>query len=280
MSISRRALLGAAAATPLWAKSLKTIGVQLSTVRNVLPQKPAETLAALEKIGYREVEASQAVIETAWGSLQKTALQVVSVDADPGLFAAGREAQLDVAIADARGRHIEYFVYPDVPPGERGGLDAFRRLAERLNLAGEKCRKAGLALCYHNHAFEFDSGAARVPIDLLMEITDEKLVGLELDTFWTSVAGFDPVTMVRRYAGRIRLVHLMDKAMGFPQQYNEAVPRGVFKELGAGVVDIPGVLQAASKAGVRHYFVEQDQTAGDPLKSLAESYDYLARVRF
>jgi sugar phosphate isomerase/epimerase len=167
-----------------------------------------------------------------------------------------------------------------VPPEERGGLDAFRRLAERLNLAGEKCRAAGLSLCYQHHAFEFDSGGTRVPIDLLMEITEEKAVGLELDTFWTSMAGFDPVAMLRRYAGRIPVMHLMDKAAGFPQQFNETVPRGAFKELGAGVVDMPAVLQAASKAGVRHFFVEQDQTPGDPLKSLEESYDYLSRVRF
>ncbi|MCL4401550.1 MAG: sugar phosphate isomerase/epimerase [Acidobacteria bacterium] len=280
MKISRRLFLGAAAALSLSAKSLKTIGVQLYTVRRILPEKPAETLDALEQVGFREAEASQADIDRIWPFLQKTSLKPVSMHADSALFLPGREAQLEESIAGARGRGFAYLVYPYLPPEQRGGLDAMRRLAERLNLAGEKCRKAGLELCYHNHAFEFDPNQKRVPIDVLMENTEPKLVSLELDIFWVSVAGHDPINMVKRYDGRIPLLHLKDKAEGFPVHYSENVPRGVFKEVGAGVLDIPGVLKAASKAGVKHYFVEQDETSGDPLKSLARSYDYLKRLQF
>jgi sugar phosphate isomerase/epimerase len=250
-------------------------------VRMLLHQKAGETLAALEKIGYSEVEAPQDILKSVWDSLQNTRLKPVSVHADASLFAPGREADLDAAIADARGHRVSYFVHPGLPPaGRSGGLDAYRKLAERLNAAGERCRGAGLRLCYHNHAFEYEEGESRVPIDLLMEITDDKLVALELDTFWTSVAGYDPVMMLRRYADRVPLAILMDKAEGYPLQYTDTVPRGAFKELGAGVLNIPAILQAGGKAGVRYYFVGQDQSPGDPLKSLAQSYDYLNRVRF
>jgi sugar phosphate isomerase/epimerase len=280
MMMTRRTLLGAIATAPLLAKSLKTIGVQLYTVRKVLPEKPAETLRQIEEIGYREVEGSGADIERIWPALEKTALKPVSLHADQRLFLPGSESALEAVIADAKKRGFGYLVYPAVPQAERGGLDAMRRVADQLNRAGERCRKGGLELCYHNHAFEFAPGLKRVPIDVLMEAADEKLVSLELDVFWASIAGQDPVNMLKRYADRIPLLHLKDKAEGYPEQFDEKIPRSVFKEVGAGVLDIPGILKAASKAGVKHYFVEQDETSGDPLRSLARSYDYLNRLQF
>jgi len=70
---------------------------------------------------------------------------------------------------------------------------------------------------------------------------------------------------------------LKDKAQGTEQRFNEAVPRTAFKELGNGTLDFAAILKAAAGAGVRHYFVEQDQTPGDPIESLKQSWDYLAK---
>jgi sugar phosphate isomerase/epimerase len=56
------------------------------------------------------------------------------------------------------------------------------------------------------------------------------------------------------------------------------VPRTAFKEIGSGVLDFPAILKAAPGAGVKHYFVEQDQTPGDPLDSLKKSIDYLNSI--
>jgi sugar phosphate isomerase/epimerase len=80
--------------------------------------------------------------------------------------------------------------------------------------------------------------------------------------------------------GRVPLVHLKDKAEGTPVLYKESVERTAFKEVGSGVLDWKKVLPACASAGVRHYFVEQDQTPGDPLESLKKSYQYLAALKF
>ena len=199
---------------------------------------------------------------------------------DSGVFAAGQEAKLERSIADARERGFSYVVYPYVPPAQRAGLEGMRRLGERLNRAGEKCRAAGMALCYHNHAFEFDPREGKTPLEVLMEGTTKQLVGLELDIFWASVAGHDPAAILKQYSGRVPLIHLKGKSPGMKVQYTEAVPKAAFKEVGAGELDIPAVLRAAEAAGVKHYFVEQDQTPGDPVASLRQSYQYLHKLNF
>ena len=111
-----------------------------------------------------------------------------------------------------------------------------------------------------------------------MENTDKRNVGLEMDVFWVTVAGHDPVDLLGTYAGRVPLLHVKDKAKGIPAapQFNENVPKQTFKEAGNGSIDIPAVLRAADTAGVKHYFVEQDQTP-DPIASLRQSYEYLSK---
>jgi sugar phosphate isomerase/epimerase len=81
---------------------------------------------------------------------------------------------------------------------------------------------------------------------------------------------------MKKYADRVKLVHLKDKIADLPVQYNENVPKTAFKEVGHGSIDIPAVLAEAKKIGVTNYFVEQDQTPGDPLESLKQSFDYLS----
>ncbi len=62
--------------------------------------------------------------------------------------------------------------------------------------------------------------------------------------------------------------------------FKESVDRGAFKEVGSGVIDWPAVLRAAASSGVQHYFVEQDQTPGDPVESLRQSFGYLSKLQY
>lgn len=250
-------------------------GVQLYTVRSVLGTNTAATLAALDHIGYREAEVIWNSIDVVAPQIAKTGLKPVSVHLDSGLFKPENSSQLTAAIARCKELGFEYAVYPYVPPGERGGPEAFKNLADTLNRAGAQCVKAGLTLCYHNHAFEFQPLDGATGMDILLSNTDRHLVGWEMDIFWVSVAGHDPAQMLAKHAGRVPLLHLKNKAPGMAVQYNESVPRSSFKEVGDGTLDIPAILRAAAAAGVKHYFVEQDQTPGDPVESLRQSYRYL-----
>jgi sugar phosphate isomerase/epimerase len=251
------------------------LGVQLYTVRNTIGADPAGVLKAIQDIGYSEVEATYGNLDKIWPALKETKLKPVSIHLDTALFFEGG-AKLDAAMADVKQRGFEYVVLPYIPPEQRGGLDIFKKLAETLNKSGEKAKAAGMTLCYHNHAFEFEPMQGTTGLALLMKETQKDLVSLELDVFWVSVAGHDPVALLKKYANRVALVHLKDKATGTPVQYNERVPKETFKEVGSGTVDIPAVLAAAKRAGVKNYFVEQDQTPGDPIESLRESYKYLS----
>jgi sugar phosphate isomerase/epimerase len=280
-SISRRSFLAttatAAVAPALHARALSTVGVQLYTVRRILPKKPLETLRAIEQIGYREVECNADRLDDIWPSLKETSLQAVSVHLSPPLFIHQPE-KLPAALEDAQKHGFEYVVCPWIDPRDRGGAEMIRKLGQTLNTAGELSRKAGMRLCYHNHAFEYQpAGDARL-LDVLMQATDPKLVSLELDVMWAHVAGVDPVSILKQYGDRIPLLHLKNVAPDVEQRFNEHVPPAAFRDLSDGAVDIPGVIRAAKQAGVKHYFVEQDETPGDPIESLRKSFQYLENL--
>lgn len=280
---TRRAFVAQSAAVVSVARSVfgeplraGNLGVQLYTVRNIIGADPAAVLGAIQKIGYKEVEALYASLDQIWPALKQTSLHAVSVHIDEAIFR-GEESKLDSTLADLKRRGFQYVVWPYVPEKERGGEDVFKRFAGDLNRAGEKARAHGLKLCYHNHAFEYKPVDGHTGLEILMNNTQKNVVSLELDIFWASVGGHDPVELLKTYSGRVPLLHLKDKARDFTTtQYNETVPKSAFKEIGRGSINIPAVLNAAATAGVQHYFVEQDQTPGDPIASLRESYEYLS----
>lgn len=284
--ISRRRFLqttslAAALSASAQAKKLQTVGVQLYTVRNVLPDKPAETLRALDAIGYREAEVTFQGLDKIMPALDATRLKPVSLHVDLNVVLKGTADDLARAVDEAKRFRFAYAVFPYLPPADRGGLDSIRRLADKLNSAGEKFHAAGLGFCYHNHCFEFEPMEGTTPFQVLMDSTDKKLVGLEMDIFWVSVGGHDPAEMLEKLGGRVPLVHLKDKAVGTPVLYKESsVPRTGFKEVGQGGLDWPKILRAAAAAGVKHYFVEQDQTPADPVESLRQSFGYLRKTEF
>jgi len=271
------AALAAASAPASWARTLKVIGVQLYTVRSILPEKPLDTLRALEQIGYREAECTAGGLDKIWPALKQTALKPISLHLDTALFTRQQD-KLPAALDDAKQRGLEFVVCPYIAPADRGGVDMIRKLGETLNQAGEICKKTDLRLCYHNHAFEFQPSGDGILLDVLMQTADPKLVSLELDIMWSTVAGVDPVGVLKKYSGRVALMHLKNVAPGLEKRYNEQVPKSAFREVGNGVIDIPAVLKAGEAAGVEHYFVEQDQTTGDPIDSLRQSFEYLEKV--
>ncbi|MBZ5584248.1 MAG: sugar phosphate isomerase/epimerase [Acidobacteriia bacterium] len=279
--LPRRSFLAliAASAVNSSARTLKPIGVQLYTVRTILPQNPLEVLRALDQIGYREAELTMDNLDSVSAALPQTALKPVSLHLDSALFVRQQD-KIPGAVAQARQVGVEYVVCPYVAPQDRGGADMMRRLGETLTRAGESARQAGMRLCYHNHAFDFAPAANGTLLDAMLETADPKLVGLELDIMWAQVAGLDPVSVLKKYGPRVELIHLKNVAPGTPKQYNETVPKTAFREVGNGVIDIPAVLSAAAQAGVKHYFVEQDQTPGDPLASLRESCQYLSKLNY
>lgn len=294
--LSRRDLLRSAVVAPcfpLCSQSHRVLGVQLYTVRKIVDTPPREILRSLAAIGYRETEMLRSQIAAFAPHLHEVALRPVSIHFESPLITGNwqswkedempvmdEKATFDQAIEEAKKQGFEYLVFNYLPPKERGGLDFYRALSDKLNVAGEKCLNAGLRLCYHNHDFEFKPHPGGRPIDTLLARLDRTLVYLEVDVFWVSMAGENAAAFISRNAGRVEMVHLKDRKPGTPHAFDiESVPDDTFREVGHGDIAFRQILKACSTANVKHYFVEQDHTA-DPLASLRQSYTEVQRLGF
>ena len=282
-------LLRASAVRAAESGVLDHLGVALYTVRDQMQADAAGTLKAIADLGYRYVETG--LVPALGPALKAAGLKQASAYAPTYLVTGNRKAWTGAgemlpesytwnqAVDEAKAQGLEYLVIVYLMKAERGGLDVYKDLAARLAKAGEACRKAGLGLAYHPHAFEYEMIDGVRPIELLLKETPKEALGLELDTFWSSIAGVDPVKMVQTYTGRVPLVHLKDKAKGTPVQYDEGkVPHEAFKETGRGEVNFAAFLPAAARAGVKYYYVEQDYSAGSPLDSLRTSRQALGAL--
>jgi sugar phosphate isomerase/epimerase len=288
--LSRRQWLASSlslAAVPLLsAKGGRTIGVQLYTVRGTLMKDSDHVLKTIADIGYKEIEgAGRADLAALAPKIKELGMTPVSCHVETPLITGDwdkygnmKQVPLDEAIDSVKRIGAQYFTMAYIMPQARGDMDFYKKTADDMNRVGEKVQKAGMQFAYHNHAFEFGGKPGERAIDIFFERWDKKLVTLEMDVFWVSVAGNDPVEMLKKWKDRVQLLHLKDKDPSTPVQYSESVPKTAFKEVGSGSLNFAAILKAAPEAGVRHYFVEQDQTPGDPLDSLKKSFDYLQSI--
>jgi sugar phosphate isomerase/epimerase len=306
--ITRRQLLRSMAAsclapsvsTTAWSETqpkwIDRMGVELYTVRSLLDDQARETIEKVAAIGYRHCEIQNVMtLARLAPMLEDVGLRPTSVHFTPAFLTGNWELpaqfgidkpadgyDVDAVIEDAHRHGLGYLVFPMLYPEERGGLDVYRKLAGQLNRLGEKSQAAGVALCYHNHNFELEPMEGSTPFATLAAELDPRYVHFEFDVFWAAHAGADPVEMMRRYTGRMPLIHLKDLRAGTPDSYKVLGTwqndRGAFEEVGDGIIDFASVLGTASETGVVHCYVEQDHTPGDPVESLRKSFDYLRKL--
>jgi sugar phosphate isomerase/epimerase len=259
------------------------IGLQLYTVRNAMAIDPKGALARVAKIGYNSVEgATYTGDEKFYGMSPEEFKKVLK---DNGLVMYSSHYRLgedkmngkamegtmlhdwDKAIEDATKVGLKYMVCAWLSPAERGTLDHYKKVADDLNTAGEKCKKAGIQLCYHNHNFEFEKQDGKYPYDILIA-TDKDLVKMEMDIYWIKKAGQDPIALFKKHPGRYPLWHVKDM---------DKTPQQNFTEVGNGIIDFKEIFKYKNLAGMKYFFVEQDMTPGDPFVSIKESIDYIKK---
>ncbi len=259
------------------------IGLQLYTVRDAMAKDPAATLAKVAKVGYNSVEGTYTGTAKFYGmdaktfaaSLKQNGLIMLSChyrlgeDQDNGKDVMGTILHgWDQAVDDAKAVGAKYMVCAWLSPTERGNIDHFKLLAERLNKAGETCKKAGIQLCYHNHDFEFIKDNNQLPYDILLNNTDKDNVKFESDLYWMTKAGQDPVAIFNAHPGRFPLWHVKDM---------DNTDKHMFTEVGNGTIDFKKIFKSADKAGLKYFFVEQDVTPGDPFDSITKSIAYIKK---
>lgn len=272
--LTRRSLLVSTLAAPLLAADPfpKVLGAQLYTVRNILPKDPAGVLKAMAQIGYKEVEGSPELLAQHGKLLADNGLVMnCAMVGLPDLL----PAKVEATVSGAHKLGLKNIGLSYLNDKERADIPA---ALAAMNKAAELASKAGMGFYYHNHCFEFGGAPGQRVWDRIINECSPKVM-LECDIFWLAIGGQDPAKVIAQLGKRVLSLHLKDVEKGTKVYYKESeVPRTAFKECGAGTMNFKAVLAAAKKAGVRHFFVEQDVVPGDPLASIRQSYDYLRKL--
>lgn len=250
------------------AHQIDKIGVQLYTVREEMKHDFEGTLAKVAKVGYREVEFA--------GYFDHSPKDVRAVLDRHGLVAPSTHIAYPNLAPDKWPDVLEaskvignsYIVNPWVEDDLQKSAEGWKRAAETFNRAGEASKKVGIQFAYHNHDQEFRPVDGKLPYDILLSECDPQLVKMEMDLGWVFVADKDPQTYFDKYPGRFPLVHVKD----FTKDKK-------MKNVGSGAIDWKKILASSEKAGIKHYFVENDNptSAFDDIRS---SFEYLEKLRF
>jgi sugar phosphate isomerase/epimerase len=261
-----------------WFFEPQKIGLQLYTLRNEMGKDAKGTLAKVAAQGYKTVETFGYGNGKWFGmnaaelraELKSHGLTTPSGHTFPAsvFLQNGWEEKWKPAVADAKAVGQEYIVIPWMEEQYRTDINNFKKMAAVLNKAAEICKQTGIKLAYHNHDFEFAPLAGTNGYDVLLKETDPKLVFFEMDIYWVSKAGKDPLAFFSKYPGRFAMWHVKD--MDNTAQKN-------FTEVGSGVIDFKKIFTHAKQSGMKYFFVEQDQCPGAPLDSTAKSIAYLKK---
>jgi sugar phosphate isomerase/epimerase len=259
------ALVASPSASPVLGKSLRSFGLQLYTVRDLLERDFEGTLAEVARLGYQQVEFA--------GIIGPSPEQTSNILKRHGLVAPAShvsyeqlELELSKHLEMAKAMGQQFIVCPSVDASRLGTIDDWKRVCQTFNAIGARAKEAGLNFAYHNHDFEFLPVNGQRPYDVVLAETDPDLVKMEADLYWMTKAGRDPVTYFQKYPGRFPLLHLKDMAQD-----------GAITEVGQGIVDFKRILGSASLAGVAYCFVEHDHPA-HPLQSIEASLRYLQQM--
>jgi len=244
----------------------KPIALQTFTVRDDLAKDFKGTMEQIAKIGYAGIEiggdmGGMTQVEFK-NFLDSLGLKAMSWHAPPDQLSGNTQAVIDYAkVFDLK------FVCCQFYSGQRAG-DYFE-MAKTLEKAGAKLKDVGIRLCYHNHAHEFTKFDGHYAIDIILANSKRDCLAWELDTFWVKTGGEEPQDYIRRYAGRVPLLHLKDRTSG-------ANP--TFAEVGEGVLNWTEIFSAADEAATEWYIVEQDTCQRPPLESARISLENLKKM--
>lgn len=243
---------------------MRTLALQLYTVRHALERDAEETLRQVREAGYQAVETAPLPpglsAQRLGALLRELGLHVAAAHTELPL-GEHRNQVLDEA-AELGTSRIVWSGWPRDPAAD--SLDGYRRLADRYAEAASVAREHGLGFGLHNHWWEFELLEGAFPYQLLHQRLPSEIF-FELDVYWTHTAKQNPVTIIAELGPRLALLHLKD---------GPAVHGQPMTALGEGVVDIAGALRAASPAA--DWVVELDECATDPMDAARRSFRYLS----
>lgn len=272
------------------------IGVQASTVVDAFKEiGPYETFKKLNEIGYKSVEVSQ--VETSKENIDQIIrackdfdMEVASMSAAVEPMFPGQESldtDFDKIVADCKAVGTDLLRIGMLPFDKMASLEKAIEFAKKANDFALKLKEEGIKLYYHNHHVEFVRYDGKYLLDIIAENAPE--LGFELDVHWVQRGGENPVNILKKYAGKVELVHLKDYEVmpltmedvdllrtdmaAFRLAFDNRVR---FAPLGQGSLPLKECADQAIASGCRYLLVEQDSSYGrDPFNELKISYDWL-----
>ncbi|MBB6730576.1 sugar phosphate isomerase/epimerase family protein [Cohnella zeiphila] len=241
------------------------VGIQMYSVRDMCAEDFLGAIRQIAGIGYRNIELA--------GYYGVSASELKATLADVGVNAPSAHIGLDLKqpIADQVKKQLEYalelglkrYIVPYYPLGDNPTEDDVAKMASILEEAAAIVTEGGLEFGYHNHAFEFKKVNGTPAIDLLLARVSPKLLFAEFDLGWVKVGGEDPAAYVKKYAGRVPVVHAKD----FKADGSDA-------EIGKGSVDWDSALAAVEEVGVEYVIIEQEQYEVSSLQSAKNNLEW------
>ena len=265
---------------PLRAQTHFSIGLQLSTlIKHKVPEAELVTnLREIAAIGFQQVEPWQSVYSIPADQLRRD-IASCGLTAPSGHFEyTDLTADLSRQLDYAKALGLKWVVCPMLPKSQWTSAEGFQTAARQFNEWGRRVHDMGMRFAFHNHDYEFRQFDGKTGYDILLKETDPNLVFFELDCYWITQAGLDPVQMLDRLGRRVRMLHIKDRKAGFPSSNDMNESSAHFTEVGTGGIQWPAILKAAEKLQIEYYFIEQDRFSGPPLESLRTSYRNLRKM--
>jgi sugar phosphate isomerase/epimerase len=261
-------------ATPAAAGDLANFGLQLYTLRDLMPKDPKGTLRQVADMGYDQIEGYEGPRGMFW---EMEAREWKDYCDELGLNMVSCHLNIRENLEEKIGQLASIGAAYAVCPAIGGQTDraAWDEVIELFNRAGRIASDNGIGFAYHNHAYTFEEVDGIMPQAYLMEHTDDS-VDYEMDIYWVVTAGADPVEWLERYPNKWRLCHVKDRKRGADASEHHASV-----DLGTGSIDFSRVLKVAEDVGMEYYILEQeDYENSTPLKSAAAGARYLEQLRF
>ena len=261
-------------------KTKRAAGIQLYTLRELIVKDPTSVINKVAMAGFKEVEMYGLSAEQRFFGLSvkdfASLLKQNNLKSPSGhympekfLFENGSVDEVKKLCDVGQMMGHQYIVIPWMAEERRKTIDQYKRLAERINKAGEICKTANMQLAYHNHDFEFFDIKGQKGYDILLKETDANLVKMEMDIYWVISAGYNPVDLFKANPGRFPMLHVKDM---------DKINKKMNTEIGNGSIDFKKIFKFAKLAGVKHYYVEQENNyKPDIISSINTSSDYFRK---
>ncbi len=254
------------------------LGLQMYSLRFYSPNNLLAKLDKVREYGITTIEgggpARGMSADEFFKELDKRGIKLVST----GVDYARLKANPDAAVEQAKKLGVKYVMCSWIPHQGQFSEKNAREAIDVFNAAGPKFKEAGIVFTYHCHGYEFQPFGEGTLFDLIVKETKPDSVFFELDVFWAQQGGADPAKLLEKYGSRFKLMHVKDLRKGAAKNFTGGAPDEDSVPVGQGEVDWKAVLQAAQRARVEHYFIEDE--AKNAADQIPETLRYLESLKW